>query len=244
MNMNLLKFTTQSTTMTSREIAELSGKPHADLMKAIRIMEEAWVNIGQPKFGETYYIDAKGEKRPQYELSKTECLYIATKLNDEVRAKLILRWEALENSKSIQNLSRKEIAFMLIQSEEEIERLEEIRKHQEQLIETALPKVLFADCVTASSDTILIGQLAKILRQNGIETGQNRLYAKLRDMGILGSRGSYYNIPSQYAMEQGWFELKETSILRSDGSIHIQITTKVTGKGQIHFVNHFKTNKP
>ena len=83
-------------TMTSLEIAELTGKQHKDVMRAIRKMEPAWVKVNGRNFALVEYKDAKGELRPCYQLTKTECLYIATKFNDEARAKLVLRWEELE----------------------------------------------------------------------------------------------------------------------------------------------------
>lgn len=84
-------------TMTSLEIAEVTGRNHKDVMRSIREMEEAWIKVNGRKFALVEYKDAKGEMRPCYSLSKTECLYIATKFNDEARAKLVLRWEELEN---------------------------------------------------------------------------------------------------------------------------------------------------
>lgn len=82
--------------MTSREIAEIAGRNHKDVMRSIRDMEEAWVKVNGRNFSLVEYTDAKGEKRPMYQLNKTECLYIATKFNDEARAKLVIRWEELE----------------------------------------------------------------------------------------------------------------------------------------------------
>lgn len=82
--------------MTSREIATITGKPHNDVLKAIRAMENAWVKVNGGNFSLVEYTDAKGEKRPMYQLNKKECLYIATKFNDEARAKLVIRWEELE----------------------------------------------------------------------------------------------------------------------------------------------------
>lgn len=120
--------------------------------------------------------------------------------------------------------------------EEQQKRLEAEKKLEEQK-----PKVLFADAVTASKTSILIGELAKILRQNGINIGQNRLFQWLRDNGYLIKRkGSDYNMPTQYSMELGLFEVKETTITHSDGHISISKTPKVTGKGQIYFINKFK----
>lgn len=87
--------------MTSLAIAEITGKEHHNVMKSIRTMEDAWVKIGQVKFNLSSYINAQNRAMPMYELSKTECLYIATKFNDEARAKLILRWADLENQKQL-----------------------------------------------------------------------------------------------------------------------------------------------
>lgn len=102
------------------------------------------------------------------------------------------------------------------------------------------PKVLFADAVAASQTSILIGDLAKILRQNGVDMGQKRLFEALRNDGYLISRkGSDWNSPTQRAMEMGIFEVKETAITHSDGHVTISKTTKVTGKGQAYFIARF-----
>lgn len=102
------------------------------------------------------------------------------------------------------------------------------------------PKVLFADSVAASQSTILIGELAKILRGNGVDIGQNRLYEQLREDGFLiNRRGSDWNMPTQKAMDLELFRIKETAISHSDGHISINKTTKVTGKGQEYFINRY-----
>ena len=113
-------------------------------------------------------------------------------------------------------------------------------------IEADYPKVLFADSVASSKTSILIGDFAKILRQNKIEMGQNRLFQWLRENEYLISRkGDSLNMPTQYSMENGWFEIKERVINSPDGSIRTTKTTKMTGKGQVYFLNLFlnKTNK-
>ena len=103
------------------------------------------------------------------------------------------------------------------------------------------PKALFADAVAASHTSILVGELAKLLKQNGVEIGQNRLFRWLRENGYLMKAGSSYNMPTQRSMEQELFEVKETSITHSDGHITVQKTPKVTGKGQQYFINRFLT---
>jgi anti-repressor protein len=106
-------------------------------------------------------------------------------------------------------------------------------------IDANRPKVLFADSVSASHTSILVGELAKLLRQNGVEVGQNRLFEILREKGYLMKDGSSRNMPTQRAMELGLFEMKETVINRSDGGIDVKRTPKVTGRGQVYFVNRF-----
>jgi anti-repressor protein len=110
---------------------------------------------------------------------------------------------------------------------------------QEKELEAAAPKVLFADSVSASESSILIGELAKILKQNGIEIGQNRLFEWMRNNDYLCSRGESYNLPTQRAMELKLFEIKKTSITQPDGTVFVTSTTKVTPKGQMYFVNSF-----
>ena len=112
--------------------------------------------------------------------------------------------------------------------------LDESRRMGQQLKEQA-PKVLFADAVTASHTSILIGELAKLIKQNGVEIGQNRLFKWLRENGFLMRD----NMPTQYAMERGLFVVTERTINNPDGSVRITRTTKVTGKGQTYFINRF-----
>ena len=101
------------------------------------------------------------------------------------------------------------------------------------------PKALFADAVAASDGTCLVGELAKMLRQNGVEVGQNRLFAMLREDGYLGKSGCNRNVPTQRAMEMGLFRIKETAVTHSDGHVTVNRTPKVTGKGQRYFVERY-----
>lgn len=107
------------------------------------------------------------------------------------------------------------------------------------LLEEQKPKVVFADAVNASHTSILVGELAKLLRQNGYSIGQNRLFERLRNDGYLIKCGSSKNIPTQKSMDMKLFEIKETTIVNSDGTLRITKTPKVTGKGQIYFINRF-----
>ncbi|MEI3515968.1 MAG: phage antirepressor [Clostridia bacterium] len=113
-------------------------------------------------------------------------------------------------------------------------------EEKDKQIEQMAPKAIFADAVAASSTSILVGELAKLLKQNGIDTGQNRLFQRLRNEKYLISRkGSDYNMPTQRSMEMGLFEIKETAVTHSDGHTSVNKTVKVTGKGQQYFINKF-----
>lgn len=113
---------------------------------------------------------------------------------------------------------------------------QERRKEAEAIAEAQHPKALFADAVAASDNSILVGELAKILRQNGVETGQNRLFRWMRDNGYIMR---YTNEPTQYSMERGLMEVKERAINNPDGSVRITRTTMISGKGQTYFINKF-----
>lgn len=131
------------------------------------------------------------------------------------------------------------LATALIAAHEELE-------EKDKQIETMKPKALFADAVSASSQSILVGEMAKLLSQNGIQMGQNRLFSWMRENGYLikDRKRTDYNMPTQKSMELRLFEIKETSIAHSDGHTSINKTPKVTGIGQVYFVNLFlKTEK-
>lgn len=127
-------------------------------------------------------------------------------------------------------------AIRLLQAlKEEQERSAALRKQAE----IDAPKALFADAVSASDTCILVGELAKILRQNGVKIGQNRLFEQMRNDGWLMKSGDSRNMPTQKAMEMALFEIKERTIQNPDGSVRITKTTKITGKGQIYLTNYY-----
>ena len=131
------------------------------------------------------------------------------------------------------------MARALVVAKETIERAQNRIRSLEAENAANAPKALFADAVASSDRSCLVAELAKILQQNGVKIGQNRLFQWLRDKGYLGTKGDYYNQPTQRAMEMGLFEIKKTSITKPDGVVLVTATTKVTGKGQIYFVNKF-----
>ena len=132
---------------------------------------------------------------------------------------------------------------LLIQVATQLKEERQARQELEHINQANQPKVLFADSVASSRQTILIGDLAKLIKQNGYDIGQNRLFEWLRANGYLISRnGESYNMPTQRAMDLELFEVKERTHLNPDGSVRLTKTTKVTGKGQVYFINKFLQN--
>lgn len=132
------------------------------------------------------------------------------------------------------------MAKALLVAQNKIAERDKMLEEKDNRIEQMKPKEIFADAVSASQTTILIGELAKLLKQNGVEIGQNRLFAWMRENGYLIKRkGTDYNMPTQSSMQKGLFEIKESTSVNPDGSIRTNKTTKVTGKGQQYFINKF-----
>lgn len=131
------------------------------------------------------------------------------------------------------------MARALKMADKTIEQLKTDNKALEQKIEQDKPKTIFADAVSTSHASILIGDLAKLICQNGVQIGQKRLFEWMRQNNFLIKSGSSRNMPMQRYVEQGLFEIKESNVQNPDGSVRITKTTKVTGKGQIYFVNQF-----
>lgn len=131
------------------------------------------------------------------------------------------------------------MAKAVLVAQRTIDEKNRIIEQQRQKIEEDRPKTIFADAVSTSKSSILIGDLAKLICQNGYQIGQKRLFQWMRDNGYLMKTGSSYNMPMQRYVQQGLFEIKESNVQNPDGSIRITRTTKVSGKGQLYFVNKF-----
>ncbi|MCC5465572.1 phage antirepressor KilAC domain-containing protein [Pelosinus baikalensis] len=229
----------------SRQVAEMIGKEHSHLMRDIR----GYISILDPNpkldsarfFIESTYLDSQQQARPCYLLTRKGCDMVANKMTGEkgvlFTATYVTRFEEMEQQLTQpQQLTRMQILEIAMAAEKQVVELQATITEQR-------PKVLLANSVTASKKSILIGELAKILKQNGIDIGQNRLFEWLRSKGYLGRKcGDNFNLPTQKAMEIGLFEIKKTAINHSDG-IRIERTTKVTGKGQLYFVNKFLTKE-
>ena len=135
------------------------------------------------------------------------------------------------------------MAKAILVAQKKIAERDKIIEKQRLKIEADKPKTIFADAVSTSHTSILIGDLAKLICQNGVQTGQKRLFQWMRENGYLMKSGASYNMPMQRYIEQGLFEVKESSVQNPDGSVRVTRTTKVTGKGQLYFINKFLGNE-
>lgn len=171
-----------------------------------------------------------------YELSVDMAKHICMVQKNE-RARAVRQY--LIDLEKAWNTPEQVMARALKLADRTIEQLKYDNKALEQKIEQDKPKVIFSDAVSTSHTSILVGDLAKLICQNGVQIGQKRLFEWLRQNGYLIKSGSSKNMPIQRYVEQGLFEVKESNVQNPDGSVRITKTTKVTGKGQIYFVNKF-----
>lgn len=227
---------------SSRQIAENFGKAHRHVLDAIESILEGMPKIGQtPMFYKTEYThEQNGQTYPMYLMNRDGFSLLVMgftgKAALEWKLKYIAAFNAMEKKLAQRpQLSRSELmAQALIAAHDELE-------HKDRQIAELTPKGIFADAVSASKKSILVGELAKLLCQNGVQIGQNRLFVWMRERGFLirDPKRSDYNMPTQRAVEHGLFEIKETTVVHSDGHTSINKTPKVTGKGQVYFVNQF-----
>ena len=197
---------------------------------------------------QTHITDSMGRQQETTIINESG-LYNVILRSDKPEAKPFRKWVTSEVLPTIRRhgmyATPDTVEKMLADPDTTIKLLETIKQERaarmalEAKAEADKPKVLFADAVSASHSSILVGDLAKLLRQNGVEIGQNRLFRFLREKGYLCSHGERYNLPTQRSMDRGWFQVKETTINQPDGSIRITRTVKVTGKGQQYFINLF-----
>lgn len=236
--------------MTSLQIAEITGKPHADVMKAIRKMEPAWSKINEGNFSLVDYQDKKGETRPCYSLNKEECLYIATKFNDEARSKLIKRWKELEEQYQNPSVPQNYLEALksLVKAEEEKQQLAlENKKQQEQILTISktnmelgnkitemLPKVSYYDKILQSNATMTVTQIAQDYGMSAM-----RLNKELESMRIQHKVRGQWILFAQF-LEGGYVHSRAVDILRSDGRHDVKYNTEWTTKGRIFLYESLK----
>lgn len=235
--------------MTSLQIAEITGKRHADVMKAIRKMEPAWEKVAEGKFSLGSYKDENNQDRPCYSLNKEECLYIATKFNDEARAKLIKRWKELEEqSKPSLPQNYLEALKSLVKSEEEKQQLAlENRKQQQEILTISkenmelgnkitemLPKVSYYDQILQSNATMTVTQIAQDYGMSAI-----KLNLLLSDMRIQHKVRGQWILYGQF-LHGGYVHSRAIDIIRSDGRHDVKYNTEWTTKGRIFLYEALK----
>lgn len=246
-------------TIDSREVAEMTGKRHDNLIKDIRgyakVLDDS-SNLRSPNFFvESTYINSQNKTQPCFLLTRKGCDMVANKMTGEkgilFTAEYVTKFEEMETQIKLAFTDSYMIADPIARAEkwiqEETERqcLRAISAEQQDIIGQLQPKAAFADAMNASTHCILIRELAKILKQNGASVGEKKLFAKLRQDGYLirNELASDYNTPTQTAMNLKIFEIKRTTIASSSGSTRVSVTTKVTPKGVKYFVDKFLAGK-
>ena len=236
---------------------QIDGEPWFVLADICRELEISNSRMVSERLESDELMSAKltsGGQRREMTIINESGLYTVILRSDKPQAKPFRKWVTSEVLPSIrkhgaymtdQALEKAltnpdfliELATQLKSEQEQRRRLETTVAAQNKQMEQDKPKVLFADSVAASRSSILIGELAKLIKQNGVDMGQKRLFQWMRENGYLIKRcGSEYNLPTQRSMERGLMEIKETSVIHS-GYTTISKTPKVTGKGQVYFIN-------
>ncbi len=222
----------------AKDVCDILG--HSDVSTAVRRLDD------DEKLTQTLFVS--GQNRDMW-LVNEPGLYHLIMTSRLEGAKKFKRWVTHEVLPAIRKhgmyATPATVEAMIQDPATMIEILQALKSEQDQRralelqVEQDKPRVLFSQAVEASDTSILVGDLAKILRQNGINVGQNRLFQWLRDNGYLIKSGNSRNMPTQYSMERGWFEVQQRVIQVPNGEPKVRPTTKVTGKGQMYFVNRF-----
>lgn len=235
--------------MTSLQIAEITARLHKNVMRAIRNMEPAWEKINGRKFELVDYKDEKGETRPCYSLNKEECLYIATKFNDEARAKLIKRWKELEEqSKPSVPQNYLEALESLVKAEKEKQQLALENKQKDETIITIskanvelgnkitemLPKVSYYDRILQSNATMTITQIAQDYGMSAIAMNK-----ELESMRIQHKERGQWILYAQF-LKGGYVHSRAVDIIRRDGRHDVKYNTEWTTKGRLFLYEALK----
>lgn len=224
-------------------VAEKFGKEHRRVMQDIRELgcsEEFRLH----NFVQSSYINSQNKEMPMIIMTKDGFTLLAMgytgdmamKFKEEYIAAFNTMEQTLKSGGFQVPTSFREALLLAAQQQEKIE-------EQQKRLEKQAPKVLFANAVETSQKSCLIGEVAKIIRQNGVDIGEKRLFSWMRENGYLCSYGERYNHPTQKSMDLELFEMKKTTITKPSGEIIVSVTPKVTGKGQVYFVNKFLKQK-
>ncbi len=236
---DVIEFVDVKHTMSSLEIARLTGKPHNDVMKAIRAMEPAWKKISEGNFSLASYSDAQGKQRPCYELTKTECLYVATKFNDEARAKLVLRWEELERKERANMIALPDftdpaeaaIAWAKQYNEKKVLLIENKQLEEENIQLVLENQELkndknYLDLIMRSKALLTVSQIAQDYGMSG-----KALNKKLSELGIQYSINGQWILYAKYK-DCGYVSSRSIDIVRANGMPDVVLHTEWTQAGR------------
>jgi anti-repressor protein len=235
---------------TSLKVAEVFGKDHDKVCRDIRALSCS-DQFRAANFGDSSYVTMQGKELPMYEMTKDGFSFLvmgytgerAGQFKELFISEFNKREALLKNDDYILGRAFEISRRRMVELERSVAVLELKTTEQQTALRELKPKGLFADAVAASQNSILIRELAKLISQNGIEIGEKRLFDWLRENEYLCSRGESRNLPTQRSMELGLMEIKRTTRIAPNGTIFTDSTTKVTGKGQLYFVNKFLFNK-
>lgn len=252
MNNEIQKFDFKGAAL--RTLTDEAGEPWFVLKDCMSILDlgnptETVKMFDKDEFSTTEVIDSIGRRQQTYIISEPG-LYRLVMKSRKPEAKEFQRWVTHEVLPSIRKTggyiptsesdSDEDImARAVLVAQKTIERKNQQIQAKDTQIKMLEPKARFADAVAASDGTCLVGELAKMLRQNGMDIGQNRLFRLLQADGYLGKSGSNRNVPTQRAMDLGLFRIKETTVTHADGHTTVSRTPKVTGKGQRYFIDRY-----
>ena len=230
----------QQAVTSSLQVAETFDKNHRDVMKRIRDLTAQNIAVGK-MFIQSTYLNRQGHSQPMYYMNRDGFTLLVVGFTGkkalEFKMQYIEAFNQMENELK-QGYSTKNVGGYQVPSNYRGALL--LAADLQEQVDIMKPKALFADSVSASHTTILVGDLAKILKGNGINIGARRLFQWMRDNGYLIKRkGADYNSPTQKSMNLGLFKIKESSHVNRDGVTVVTKTPKVTGKGQNYFVNKF-----
>ena len=245
---NVVYKTNKGTPVTdSLKVAGVFGKQHKNIIQAVRNLLGSAENSAHARwFYESTYLDAQGKQRPMFVMNRDGFSLLAMGLTGakalQFKVAFIEQFNKMEEIvKQVAQHSQPNLPTTFAEALRlAATQAEQIEKQQKQ-IEEERPRVLFSQAVETSKDSILIGELAKLICQNGVQMGEKRLFIWLRSSGYLCQQGERYNQPTQKALKMGLFEIRKITINVGDHT-KVRTTTKVTGKGQIYFVNRFLYN--
>lgn len=234
-DMNIIT-TNQPLTMSSLEISELCDKEHRNVMRDIKNMLEQ-LQMGALNFEHTYINPQNGQTYPCYNLNKELSLTLVAGYNVKLRHKIILRWQELED-KTTPAIPQTYSAALLEAAKlaEQSEKLQLELKHKDEMLEEAKPLIEFAETAQKAASGILIRDLAYLAQNDGIKIGEKRLWTWFRTMGFIHQRSRR---PMQEYIERGYFVMQPTFVHHNSG-MQEHFTTKITGKGQVYFLNKLK----